>query len=130
MPGTEIRIRAFLDGLAARWRRLAWLRYGARVGLILGGIWAVAIVIWAAGARASLAREAWLVAAVAALTAVVCTLGWRRRPVAPQGVVLARLAEERIPALEDRLVTAAGIADGHTEASPAIRTALLADAAA
>ncbi len=52
MPGTEIRIRAFLDGLAARWRRLAWLRYGARVGLILGAIWAVAIcrlARWRAG---------------------------------------------------------------------------------
>ncbi len=130
MPGTEIRIRAFLDGLAARWRRLAWLRYGARVGLILGAIWAVAIAIWLAGARASLAREAWLVAAVAALTAIVCALAWRRRPLAPRGVVLARLAEERIPALEDRLVTAAGIVDGHTDASPAIRTALLADTAA
>src|SRR5580765_536422 len=130
MPGTEIRIRAFLDGLAARWRRLAWLRYGARVGLILGAIWAVAIVIWVAAARASLAREAWLVAAVAALTAIVCALAWRGRPLAPRGVVLARLAEEWIPALEDRLVTAAGIVDGQTDASPAIRTALLADTAA
>jgi hypothetical protein len=130
MPGPDARIRAFLADLGARWRRLAWLRYGARVGLILGAIWAVAIAVWLVGARASLAREAWLVAAVAVLTAVVCTLAWRRQPMAPAGVVLARLAEERVPALDDCLVTAAGIVDGDTEASPAIRSALLADTAA
>jgi hypothetical protein len=130
MPGTEARIRTFLSALAERWRRLAWLRFGARAGLMLGGIWAVAIAIWFLAARASLAREAWLVASVVALTAGVAVLAWRRRPQPPADVVLARLAEERIPTLEDRLVTAAGIVRGDTETSPAIRIALLADTAA
>lgn len=129
MQGTDARVRAFLGDLSARWRRLAWLRYGVRAGLILAAIWALAIVAWVAVARASLVREAWLVAAVAAVTAIVVALAWRRRPMPPDGVVLARLAEERIPALEDRLVTAAGIVEGTTAASPAIRSALLADTA-
>jgi hypothetical protein len=130
MPGTEARIRTFLTDLAGRWRRLAWLRFGARVGLILGATWAIAIAVWFAGARRSLASEAWLVASVAVLSAMVCALAWLRRPRPPGDAVLARLAEERIPALEDRLVTAAGIVDGETDASPAIRAALLADTAA
>ena len=74
MPGTEARIRAFLAEIAGRWRRLAWLRFGARTGVVLGALWAVAIAVWLAGARASLAREAWLVAAVASLTAIACGL--------------------------------------------------------
>src|SRR5262245_38227944 len=128
MPGTDTRIRAFLDELAQRWRSVALLRYGVRLGLALGAVWAVAFGVWFWAARVSLAREALLVAAVAAVTAALCGLGWLRRPRPPADAALARFVEERVPALEDRLVTAAQFLAGtvpRTGASKALDASTL-----
>jgi hypothetical protein len=128
---SETSVRLFLDRLARRWRLLARLRSFTRAGLGLVAVWLAALVAgWLVG-RASLTSEALVIGIAILATVAVLVVAWMARPRPATTTALARLAEERVPALEDRVATAADVLDGHRpEASPPVRAALLADAAA
>ena len=104
--GADQRIRAFVDGLARRWHRLAVRRLVTLACLGVGLLWLAALVAWWLVGRVSAVAQVPLVAI--ALAATVAWLVWVvwRRPAPPSFGELSRLVEDRYPGLEDRLVTA------------------------
>ncbi len=132
MPSPDVRIQSFLESLATRWRRLADLRLVAAAAWSLTILWAAALLAWWVVGRLALANEIAIVSVTAVGSIAVMAVIWRRRPALPAIREFARLVEERVPSLEDRLATAAdllGQPDGGTPPS-LVRAALLHDTAA
>ncbi len=123
-------IQDFLGELSGRWQRHARLRLTARAALGLAVIWAAMLVVWWLAARETTAAQILLVLTAAAASLAFLVITWRRRPEAPSPVRLARLAEDHLPGLGDRLATAADVLGrtGAGEASP-IAPLLIADTA-
>ena len=108
MPN-ETHVAQFLDEVAARWRLLARLRLFTRAALGLGVLWLAGItLLWLVG-RTSLGQESLVIAVVALATAgLVAAVRWFL-PKPPARTDVARLVEERVPELDDRLATAADV---------------------
>lgn len=128
-------IRALLDEIAWRWRRRERLSFVTRAAAGVALVWLTALLAWLATARESSSVQALLVG-VAACASIACpVIAWWRRPGRPTRQQIARLVEDRVPGLDDRLVTASEVLakeDGRPEpAEPrtSIAAMLLADTA-
>ena len=124
-------IRELLARVRGRWRALRVFRAAARAALAAAGAVGLGLVALRVSAGAP--------AAFAALAAASALLGlagviWGLRPLgaSPSDARVARFIEERVPALEDRLVTAVDVVRASASASPApsaLVEPMLADAA-
>ena len=132
MISPDLRIRAFLESLATRWRRLAGWRVAASIAWALTILWAAALLAWWVVGRLALANEIAIVGITALCSLTAVAVIWRRRPASPRMRDLARLVEERVPSLEDRLATSADLLAQSDTASARSRVgaALLDDTAA
>jgi hypothetical protein len=121
-------IRDLIDRVRRRWRTLRALHATARSAAAAAAVVAIALMLsrWTIGAPAALAG----IAVVAALMVVgaFARAFWPLRRM-PADVQVARFIEERVPALEDRLVSAVDVASGASSTSPAIAAPMLTDAA-
>ena len=130
-PGTRSdsarRIEAFIDALAGRHRRLTRLAAATRAALGLALLWIAALVVWYAAARLSAWTSVLVVAAALAGSIAWAAVAWRRQPRPASRVGLARLAEDHLGGLEDRLVTAVDVVERDT--SSPIAALLLDDTA-
>ncbi len=130
-PGTRSdsarRIEAFIDALAGRHRRLTRLAAATRAALGLALLWIAALVVWYAAARLSAWTSVLVVAAALAGSIAWAAVAWRRQSRPASRVGLARLAEDHLGGLEDRLVTAVDVVERDT--SSPIAALLLDDTA-
>ena len=125
-------IQRFLRRVRARFRALSAFDAAWRASLAISAVIAVALTTWTLASFGS--RSPALLAALAAVVFVCAVAGlvWGLLPLrhAPSDAQLARFVEERVPALDDRLVTAVDIASaadrGRTQA---LTGPLVADAA-
>jgi len=126
----EIHVAQFLDEVAARWRLLARLRLFTRAALGLGVLWLAGITLWWLVGRTSLDQESLVIAAVALATVgLVAAVRWFL-PKPPARTDVARLVEERVPELDDRLATAADVLErGGPDATTPVARALFDDTA-
>jgi len=129
MPN-ETSVAQLLDEVAARWRLLARLRLVTRAALGLGVLWLAGITLWWLVGRTSLGQESLVIAVVALATAgLVAAVGWFL-PKPPARTDVARLVEERVPELDDRLATAADVLErGGPDATTLVARALFDDTA-
>src|SRR6187200_1100777 len=97
-------IEAFLDALGQRWRRLASLRLVTRLSLGLAVVWGMAALGWLLVGRGSMLAETVLVVCAVLASAVIGFVALRRWPSMPGRLALARLAEDHVDGLDDRLV--------------------------
>ena len=127
MPN-ETHVAQFLDEVAARWRLLARLRVVARAALGIGLLWLAGITLWWLVGRTSLGQESLVIAVVALATAgLVAAVRWFL-PKPPARTDVARLVEERVPDLNDRLATAADVLErGGAETGTPVARALFDD---
>ena len=127
MPN-ETHVAQFLDEVAARWRLLARLRLVARAALGIGLLWLAGITLWWLVGRTSLGQESLVIAVVALATAgLVAAVRWFL-PKPPARTDVARLVEERVPDLNDRLATAADVLErGGAETETPVARALFED---
>jgi hypothetical protein len=101
-------IRRFLQRVRARCRTVSALEAAMRAALAMSAVVAVALAVWSLvtlGSR-SPALLASLAGAVLLLVALAVVWGLKPLRGAPTDAQLARLVEERVPELDDRLVTA------------------------
>jgi hypothetical protein len=101
-------IRELLDRVRRRWRTLRALQAGVRAALVAAAILGAALVAsrWTVGAPFAITLIVTLAALLAAAAIVWPLLPLRRAPTDTQ---VARFIEERVPALEDRLVSAVDV---------------------
>jgi hypothetical protein len=127
MPN-DTHVAQFLDEVAARWRLLARLRLVARAALGIGLLWLAGITLWWLVGRTSLGQESLVIAVVALATAgLVVAMRWFL-PRPPARTDVARLVEERVPELDDRLATAADVLErGGPETATPVARALFED---
>ena len=122
-------IQELLDRVRARWRRLVLLEVttrGALAGTVIIGF-AFALSFWMSRAPLALAVVGGL-ASLAGLAALVWA-AWPARQV-PTDRSVARYIEERVPALDERLVSAVDVAQTRqAEERPALAAAMVRDAA-
>jgi hypothetical protein len=102
-------IDAFIDALAARHQRLARLTLLARTALVVAVIWGAALSVWFLVARESTVAQTLLVAAALAASLAAAVLAWHQQGQPPTRTRLARLAEDRLFGLDDRLATAVDV---------------------
>ena len=102
-------IDAFIDALAARHLRLARLTLLTRTALVAALIWGAALSVWFLVARESTVAQTLLVAAALAASLAAAVLAWRQQGPPPTRTRLARLAEDRLSGLDDRLATAVDV---------------------
>lgn len=128
MTEHALELRQAIDGVRARFVRVARLRMAAVVCLALAGTWGLArMAVWivpGAGRTAALAA-----AAALAISVAVVAAAWLRRVAVPGDRALARFIEERCPSLEDRVATAVEVS-ARPDGAGALAGALLSDAAA
>jgi hypothetical protein len=122
-------IRTFIDRLAERRRRIQTLGFVARLALVLSVVWMTVLAAWLLVDRESTAAQTLLTTAGAMATVAAVVLAWRRRPAPADRASLARLAEDRVPGLDDRLATAVDVLDRETVPSTPLVSMLLADTA-
>lgn len=128
MNDHDQQIDGFLDDLGRRWRRLAALRLTARLALALAVVWGATALSWLAVGRSSPLAEGVVVGVALVASAIAGAVAWRYWPSRPTRLELARLTEERVDGLDDRLVTVVDvIGDGKVDREGAIATALVAD---
>ncbi|HEX7086702.1 MAG TPA: hypothetical protein VF198_10085 [Vicinamibacterales bacterium] len=120
-------IRDVLDEVRRRWRRLVQLRFVLRAALGLAAVWALALVAWLVAGRESASVQVLLLATAAAASAGFLVLAWRARPRQPDARAFARLIEDHVPGLDDRLATAVDVLDDPQAGS--LADLLLADTA-
>ena len=104
-------IAAFVDALAGRHRRLARLTLATRAALVVAVVWVAALGVWFFVARESTSAQTLLVGAALAASVAAVILAWRQQGAPPSRSRLARLAEDRLFGLDDRLVTAVDVLD-------------------
>lgn len=120
-------IDAFIDALAARHRRFARLTLLTRTALVVALIWAAALSVWFLAARESTAAQTLLVGAALAASIAAAVLAWRQQRTLPTRTRLARLAEDRLSGLDDRLATAVDVLERRSASSDGPLTQLLLD---
>src|SRR5262245_48284252 len=121
-------IDAFLEELGRRWRRLAALRLVTSLSLGIAVVWAMATVAWWVVGRSSGAAEGVVVGFALAATFAMGAVAWRRRPTLPSRHELARLTEDRVHGLDDRLATVVDVSeDVRIDRDGPIAAALVAD---
>ena len=126
-------IRDLLDRVRARWHALRAFQAAVRAGLAASAVLIAALMLlrgvaqWAG--RPPLVPA---ILAAAALLLVVWALAWAFAPLRhrPSDARVARFIEERVPALDDRLVSAVDVINGPPERGHLLRAPMLADAAA
>lgn len=123
-------IGAFIDAVALRHWRVAQLTSATRAALMVAVIWVAALGVWFLAARESTATQTLLVAVALTASAVAMVLAWRHQGPRPTRAALARLAEDRLVGLDDRLVTAVDVLDRRSHAADGALTQLLLDDAA
>ncbi|HEY8536403.1 MAG TPA: hypothetical protein VIL25_08130, partial [Vicinamibacterales bacterium] len=104
-------IRDVLDEVRRRWRRLMQLRFVTRAALGLAAVWGLALVAWLVAGRESAAAQVLLLVTAAAASIAFLVLAWRARPRQPDARAFARLIEDHVPGLDDRLATAVDVLD-------------------
>ena len=102
-------VRQLIDRVRARWRRLVLLQSATRAGLALAFVLALALVVAALTTRAPLLLAIMTAIAALAAAAAVAWAFWPARDV-PSDARVARFVEEHEDSLDDRLVSAAGLA--------------------
>lgn len=122
-------IRTFIDRLAERRRHIAALGLVTRLAISVAVVWLAVLAAWLLVGRESTAAQTLLTTAGALATALACLLAWRRRPVPVGRASLARLAEDRVPGLDDRLVTAVDVLERPKAPGTPLVAMLLADTA-
>jgi hypothetical protein len=122
-------IRAFIDRLGERRARVLVFALIAKAALAAALVWAAVLAAWLLIGRESPAAQTLLTATGAAATLVVVALAWRRRPRPARPAALARLAEDHLPGLEDRLVTAVDVLERREPSASPLMAMLLADTA-
>jgi hypothetical protein len=129
MDQHQHQIRALLNRVRTRWRRLIAVRALVRTMLAVAGVFAVALGFTAwAGTPTALVAIA-LAAAVLVLAAIVWGL-WPAREY-PSDLRVARFLEEHDPSLDDRLASAVDLVGLKSDAAlPAMAVPMMADAAA
>lgn len=120
-------IDAFIDALAQRHRRLARLTLLTRAALVVALVWLAALGVWFLVARESTAAQTMLVAAALAASVAAAVLAWRQQGAPPTRARLARLAEDRLSGLDDRLVTAVDVLERASQVADGPLTQLLLD---
>jgi hypothetical protein len=120
-------IDAFIDALAQRHRRLARLTLLTRAALVVALIWVAAFGAWFLVARESTAAQTMLVAAALAASVAAAVLVGRQQGPAPTRARLARLAEDRLSGLDDRLATAVDVLERQPQVTDGPLTQLLLD---
>ena len=123
-------IRQMLARVRARWRRLRVFEAVVRGALALAAVFTAALFLGLWTARSPLALAA---TGAAALVAGAAALAWGLRPLrdAPSDARLARFIEERVPSLDDRLVSAVDVVSSpDPDALAPLARTMLADAAA
>jgi len=101
-------IRRFLQRVRARCRTASALEAAMRAALAMSAVLAVALACWSLVTLAGRSPALLASLAGAVLLLVVIAVVWGVKPLraAPTDAQLARLVEERVPALDDRLATA------------------------
>src|SRR5690606_15018588 len=90
-------------------------------------VWLLALAAWLVAGRESASVQVLLLATAVAASAGFLVLAWRARPRQPDGRAFARLIEDHVPGLDDRLATAVDILDDPQPGS--LADLLLADTA-
>ena len=120
-------VRDLLARVRRRWRVLVALRSSARTGLAVSAVVGAAVVAaFIAGASAAVLA----VVTVAAAIAVIAALAWGLSPIreVPSDARVARFIEERDESLNDRLVSAAEMANAADAEPPtAVRSLFASD---
>jgi hypothetical protein len=125
-------IRRLLDHVRARYRALTMCRAVVRAALAASAVIGLSL---AAASLAALATEApWVIAGIGgvALVTAVTAVAWGLMPIRriPSDIRIARFIEERVPSLDDRLVTAVDVVQSHPrQASPILTAPFVADVA-
>jgi hypothetical protein len=122
-------IRAFIDRLGERRVRVLMFALIAKAALAAALVWAAVLAAWLLIGRESPAAQTLLTATGAAATLAVVALAWRRRPRPARPAALARLAEDHLPGLEDRLATAVDVLERRERSASPLMAMLLADTA-
>lgn len=122
-------IRAFIDRLGERRVRVLVFALIAKAALAAALVWAAMLAAWLLIGRESPAAPTLLSVTGAAATLAVIALAWRRRPRPARPAALARLAEDHLPGLEDRLVTAVDVLERRERSASPLMAMLLADTA-
>jgi hypothetical protein len=122
-------IRAFIDRLGERRVRVLVFALIAKTALAAALVWAAVLAAWLVVGRESPAAQTLLTVTGAAATLVVIALAWRRRPRPARPAALARLAEDHLPGLEDRLATAVDVLERREPSTSPLMAMLLADTA-
>ena len=120
-------IDAFIDALAARHRRLARLTLLTRTALVVALIWGAALSVWFLVVRDSTGAQTLLVAVALAASVASAVLAWRQQGPPPTRTRLARLAEDRLFGLDDRLATAVDVLERQSAGVEEPLTQLLLD---
>jgi hypothetical protein len=108
MPN-ETHVAQFLDQVATRWWLVARLRLFTRAALGVGLLWLAGITLWWLVGRTSLGLESLVVGVVGLATAgLIVAIRWFL-PTPPSRADVARLIEERVHGLDDRLATSADV---------------------
>ena len=105
---TRSELQQHLHGVRRRWARLVWLQVGARVFLLVAVVVAAATIVdrWLSPDGVPLLLLA-IVVVLAALGSTVALIWPQRRR--PDDLRVARFVEERVPELDDAIVTAADL---------------------
>src|SRR5579872_6731718 len=129
MPEQFRTVQELLDRVRGRWRRAALLLAFARAASGIACVIALALLLahWTSRSPAALAATG-AVGLAAALAAALWGL-WPARRV-PSDRATARFVEERVPFLDERLVSAVDVhAAADSDARPALAASLIRDAA-
>ena len=124
-------IRHLLERVRSRYRALEVSRAVIRAALSVSAVVALALAIHKLAAIATQSLAVVVAVGAVALLAVAAAIVWAVRPLRTRHSDrhLARFVEERVPSLDDRLVTAVDLVASGTRASaPLLADALLADA--
>jgi len=121
-------IRDVIAAVRRRWLTLRTLRAVVRAALLTTAVVGAALLLsrFTTGAPRALAGLAAVALAGAAAAVAWALAPLRKRPADAQ---VARFIEERVPELDDRLVTAVEVGEGRSSVSPLIAVPLVRDAA-
>jgi hypothetical protein len=122
-------IRGFIDRLGERRGRVLAFGLIARAAVAAALVWVAVLVAWMLIGRESSAAQTLLTLAGVTASVAVIVLAWRQRPRPAAPAALARLAEDHLPGLEDRLVTAVDVLERRERSSSPLMSMLLADTA-
>jgi len=109
------RIGAFIDALSGRHRRISRLAWATRAALVVGLVWLVMLALWYVMGRWSSVAPLLVVFAAVVASIGCLAWAWRRQPADASRASLARLAEDQLGGLDDRLVTSVDAVERRSE---------------